>query len=289
MKAVYAIAGISKQAFYQNKKHLEKEETYVEHLFMKADEIRAVHPKIGVRKMYDMILPEKIGRDKFENILLNSGYRVIYPRNYVRTTYSVKCYQYKNHIKGIELTDVNQVWQSDITYLWTGNKFYYLVFIIDVYSRRIVGYNASTTLVTTANMNALKMAFKMRKKVKYKGLIHHSDRGSQYASNAYTSLLESKECTISMCDAAYENAYAERINGIIKNEYMSNWTFNNLSDVEKGLKIAVEAYNNSRPHKSHDNKYSPASFEEYVLTLNAEKRPKVKLYTEGQKQEVNHE
>jgi transposase InsO family protein len=289
MKAVYAIAGLSKQAFHQNKKHIEKEDVYVEHLCMQADEIRAIHPKIGVRKMYDMVLPEKIGRDKFEKILLNSGYRVYYPRNYVRTTYSVKCYQYTNHIKGIELTDVNQIWQSDITYFWTGNRFYYLVFIIDVYSRRIIGYNASTTLATTANLNALKMAFKMRKKVKYKGLIHHSDRGSQYASNVYTSLLESKECTISMCDAAYENAYAERVNGIIKNEYMSNWTFNNLSDVEKGLRRAVEAYNNSRPHQSHGNKYSPTSFEEYVLTLKAEKRPKVKLYTEGQKQEVNHE
>lgn len=289
MKALYTIAGLSKQAVHQEKKQYKQASDSNEYLFMKADEIRSVHPKIGARKMYRMILPEDIGRDKFESILLKNGYRVKYPKNFIRTTYSVKCYQFTNHIKGIELTGVNQIWQSDITYFWAGNRFYYLVFIIDVYSRRIVGYQASTSLATIANLKALKMAFRTRGADKYQGLIHHSDRGSQYASNAYTSLLDSKECTISMCDAAYENAYAERVNGIIKNEYMSNWIFNNLSDVKKGLKRAVGAYNNSRPHQSHGNKYSPASFEEYVLTLKAEKRPKVKLYTEGQKQEVNYE
>ena len=122
-----------------------------------------------------------------------------------------------------------------------------------------------------------------------KGLIHHSDRGSQYASNAYTKLLESKKCIISMCDSAYENAYAERVNGIIKNEYMANWSCSNLSDIEKWLKRAVDAYNTSRPHNNLLNKLAPISFEKYILSLSAEKRQKVTIYTEGQKQEVNHE
>jgi len=289
MKDVYILANLSKQAFHQYQRSNEKDSVYYELLFLKADEIRAIHPKIGVRKMYDMIAPNEIGRDKFEDILLKNGYRVYYPKNYIRTTYSVKCHQYKNLIKGIELTGINQVWQSDITYFWTRNRFYYLVFIIDVYSRRIVGYKASTTLETIANLSALHMAFGIRNKKELKGLIHHSDRGSQYASNDYTALLESKSCTISMCDAAFENAYAERVNGIIKNEYLANWTFTNLKDVEKGLKKAVYAYNTSRPHKNLKNKLAPISYEKYVLSLSAEKRPKVKLYTEGQKQEVNHE
>lgn len=289
MKDVYTIAGMSKQAYYQHQTHQGKESAYYELLFLKADEVRAVHPKLGVRKMYELVLPLGIGRDRFEALMLNNGYRVCFPPNYIRTTYSVKCYQYTNLIKGIELTGINQVWQSDITYFLVGNKFYYLVFIIDVYSRRIVGYKASTTLEATANISALQMAFDLRGQKTYHGLIHHSDRGSQYASNAYTSLLALKKCNVSMCDAAYENAYAERVNGIIKNEYLTSWSYNNLADVERGIKRAVYAYNYGRPHLNLKNKLSPVNFENYILSLSAEKRPMVKLYTEGQKQEVNYE
>ena len=289
MKAIYDLAGISKQGHHKQKQK-ENKDVYYELLFLKADAIREIHPKIGVRKMYDLIVPDDIGRDKFEFLLLNNGYRVLYPQNYIRTTYSVKCYQYTNLIKGIKLTGVNQVWQSDITYFLVGKIFYYLVFIIDVYSRRIIGYTASSTMETTANIIALKMAFNLRGQQSYPGLIHHSDRGSQYASTDYTSLLMLNKCSISMCDAAYENAYAERVNGIIKNEYLKSWHFNNLNDLEQGLKRAVYAYNYGRPHSNLVNKLSPVSFEKYVLSLSAEKRPMVKLYTEGQKkQEVKYE
>jgi len=289
MKNVYTIAGLSKQAFFQYKERKQKDAIYYELLLIKADEIRMVHPKMGARKMYEMLIPEHIGRDKFESLLLQNGYRVCYSPNYIRTTYSVKCYQYINLIKGIELTGVNHVWQSDITYIWVSNKFYYLVFIIDVYSRRIIGYNASNSLEATSNIKALEMAFCKRGREKYKGLIHHSDRGSQYASDAYTNLLKLKGCEISMCDVAYENAYAERVNGIIKNEYLRCKNITNFCALEKELDCAVNAYNYGRPHLSLVNKLSPANFEKYVLSLNAEERPKVKLYTDGQKQEVNHE
>lgn len=289
MKHVYTIAGLSKQAFFQHKERKERDEIYFELLFIKVDEIRTVHPRIGARKIYEMLMPEYIGRDNFESLLLENGYRVHYPPNYMRTTYSVKCFQYKNLIKGIELTGVNHVWQSDITYIWVGNRFYYLVFIIDIYSRRIIGHNASISLEAASNIKALKMAFRKRGKKTYNGLIHHSDRGSQYASNTYTSLLKLKGCEISMCDSAYENAYAERVNGIIKNEYLRCKNITNFSDLEKELDQAVNAYNLGRPHLSLTKKLSPVNFENYVLSLNAEERPKVKLYTDGQKQEVNHE
>lgn len=289
MKYVYTIAGLSKQAFFQYEERKQKDVVYNELLFIKADEIRRVHPKMGARKMYELLKPEYIGRDKFESLLLQNGYRVSYPPNYIRTTYSVRCFQYINMIKGIELTGVNRVWQSDITYIWVTNKFYYLVFIIDVYSRRIIGHNASNSLEATSNIKALEMAFSKRGRKKYKGLIHHSDRGSQYASDAYTNLLKLKDCEISMCDVAYENAYAERINGIIKNEYLRCKNITSFSALEKELDRAVNAYNYGRPHLSLVNKLSPVNFEKYVLTLNAEERPKVKLYTDGQKQEANHE
>jgi len=283
MKSIYNIAGISKQAFHQYQQQTMKQEVRNELLFMKVDAVREVHPKMGIRKIYHLLAPQEIGRDKFEWLMLNNGYRVCYAPNYIRTTYSVKCHQYSNLIKGIELTGVNQVWQSDITYFLIEGKFYYLVFIIDVYSRRIIGYKASNTLETKANIEALQMAFDLRGQDAYPGLIHHSDKGSQYASNAYTSLLTSNQCSISMCNFAFENAYAERVNGIIKNEYLKAWHFSNLTDLQAGLKRAVYAYNYGRPHDSLENKFAPVSFENYVLSLSAEKRPMVKLYTEGQK------
>jgi len=288
MSLILKIAGISKQAYWQYKLKQLENKINADDILLKAEAIREEHPKIGIRKLYCMLQPSYIGRDKFETILINNGFRVKYPRNYIRTTYSSKCYQYTNLIKGIELTDVNQVWNSDITYFWARDKFYYLIFIQDTYSRKIVGYQGSNNMRVEANIKALKMAFKTRCNKNLRGLIHHSDMGTQYASNLYTELLNNQNCLISMCKTAYENPYAERLNGIIKNEYLKSRQINNLRDLTKELDRAVYSYNNSRPHLSLINKLSPVTFENYILSLPAEKRPRFKLYTDGQKQEVNN-
>ena len=147
------------------------------------------------------------------------GYRVQTKKNYQRTTVPVHS-KYKNLIQGMMVQDRNIVWQTDITYFLIGDQYYYLVFIIDVYTKVILGYQASDHLRAEANLAALRMAIN-NSNGSLDWLIHHSDKGGQYIDKNYISLLERYGISISMGASARDNAYAERINGTIKNEYLN--------------------------------------------------------------------
>lgn len=242
--------------------------------------IRTDHPRMGCRKLHYIIKPEGIGRDRFEKWALAHGYRVTFPRNLKRTTYSQKELHYPNLIKGLVIQDINRVWQTDITYIYINGRFYYLTFIIDVYSQLIVGYKASKNLFSHANIDCLEMALKNRGISKYDQLIHHSDKGSQYIATAYRKLLHDHNIKISMCDAGWENAYAERINGIIKNEYLLPKQIKSFKQLKKELKKSVQLYNGIRPNGAL-NKKTPKEFEDNILTLATPNKPTVTLYTEG--------
>lgn len=244
----------------------------------KAEELREDHPEMGCRKMALMIKQQGFGRDKTEALLLGAGFRVIYPPNYIKTTHSVRFRQFGNLIEGIVLTSINKVVQTDITYLWVKDRFYYLVFIIDVYSKFITGYHASCGLEAEANIEALRMMIKLRGKENIKGLIHHSDRGSQYHCKEYLRILKEQGIKVSMCNQAWENAYSERINRTIKNEYLRHRKIDCLKTLRKELERTINLYNNNRPHWSHLKQMTPASFEEYVNKLPKAKRPKVVIY-----------
>ena len=183
------------------------------------------------------------------------GFRVKRNKNYVRTTYSV-ANQYSNLIKGLIINQPSQVWQSDITYIRLGERFYYAVFIIDVYTKKIVGYHISDNMRATANVEALKMALKKHPPPK----IHHSDRGGQYINKDYLKVLEGYNSKISMAVTSQDNAYAERINRTIKEEYLSYWNPRNFEELKKQLIKAVKHYNQNR---LHDNlgRMTPDSFE----------------------------
>ena len=148
------------------------------------------------------------------------------------------------------------IWQSDITYIRVGDKFYYVVFIIDVYTKKIVGYQVSDHMRAIANVKALQMALKSNKASK----IHHSDRGSQYIYKCYTSLLKSNGCSISMAKTAQDNAYAELINRTIKNDYIEHWEPKSFEQLKRMVKKAVSQYNIVRPH-NHIGRISPVEFE----------------------------
>ena len=179
MKQVLEVAGVSKQALHKHNLK-QKEVSLIENAAIEAaDLIREEHPMMGCRTLYQVAKPACLGRYRFEELLLEKGYRVRYKPNFIRTTYSCGSY-FPNLIEGLELTNVNQVWQSDITYFHLNGRFYYLTFIIDVYSRKIVGFAASRSLHAQANIAALKMALKARKGAGLGQLIHHSDRGGQY-------------------------------------------------------------------------------------------------------------
>lgn len=279
LNTLYDVVGISKQAVHQYRKRGSSIEFKVEQIMIQADNLRKEHGGCGVRKMYGTLQPDFIGRDKFEKLMMQNGYRVKRPKNYTKTTIPAH-YKYPNLIEGSIVNQINQVWQSDITYILVNGQFYYIVFIIDVYSRRIVGYQASDHMRSEANVMALRKAFQLRSSDDLTNLIHHSDRGSQYISKDYTSLLENKDIKISMGLKATDNAYAERLNGIIKNEYLKYKDMGSLNDLKRELKKAVKHYNEKRTHINLD-KVNPVDYEQKMVNLDDQKRPMVTIYTEG--------
>jgi putative transposase len=277
MKDVYEVAGITKQALHQHRIRELQKGTEVNKFFEQADKIRQEHPGAGCRKMALDLRIRGWGRDKTEQLLLQNGYRVHYRPNYRRTTYAQHHLVYPNLIEGLELNDINQVIQSDITYFRVKEKFYYLVFMIDVYSRRIAGYAVSKTLEAEGNIKALRMVVETRKSCSLNKMIHHSDRGGQYIDKEYRKILKDNEIKISMCDQAWENAYTERINRTIKEEYLDHWDIKDYKALKRSVAKAVKHYNHKRRHQSLEWR-SPMEFEAHVEKLTDHQKPKMKIY-----------
>jgi transposase InsO family protein len=278
MKAVYEVGGISKQALHQHRVRLLGKHCRIKQFFEQADANRREHPGVGCRKMAMGMVCRGWGRDRIEELLLSNGYRICYPPNYTRTTRSQHELYFPNLIEGLELNDINQVVQTDITYYRVGSKFYYVVMIIDVYSRRIVGHAVSKTLEAEGNIKALIRMLRTRKGDSIKTMIHHSDRGSQYIDKEYLRVLKKHEVQISMCKEAWENAYSERINRTIKEEYLDGWQIRDYATLSRLLNKAVKHYNHKRRHQSL-HWQTPVEFEKNVENLDPNQRPKLKLYS----------
>lgn len=250
--------GISRQAYYKrhhkvyanNRQNLQALHLVSQH--------RKEQGRIGTRKLYLMIKPElnaidiKMGRDKLFTILRDNKMLVKKKKNFHKTTDSNHHFRkHPNLIKGMRVTKPEQVWVSDITYIKTEAGHEYLSLVTDMYSKRIMGYHLSDSLKTEGTLQALKMAIKSRK---YPGrkLIHHSDRGFQYCSDAYTNMVEANGIKISMTQSydPYENAVAERVNGILKDEFEIGDGFVNHLQAVKEIKRSIETYNSKRLHTS---------------------------------------
>jgi putative transposase len=276
MIALYSIAGISRQAHFKALKRIEQQQASAQALLVDVEHIRHVHPRLGARKLYKMLLPPGMGRDRFEKLLLEHGYRLNPVRNYHRTTYSQRSRIYPNLISGLTITRPQQLWVTDITHFRIKERFYYITLIMDVYTRMVVGHSVSANMQAESNINALKRAFKGKEKELLKGLIHHSDRGSQYIDLEYRELLDTHGIRISMGNRAWENAHAERINGIIKNEYLHHFKINNYEDLIKQTNKTVKLYNERRPHGSLPLMSTPiqmvlqasSSFQDYSVKIN---------------------
>jgi putative transposase len=278
MNAVYQVGGVSKQAVHRYNRSQDNWTDSVNELQVQVDEVRRIHPGCGLEKLYDTLKPSWLGRDKFISTFMDLGYRVKKKPNFIRTTIPT-VWRYPNLIAGLLILDKNRVWQTDITYIDVAGRFYYLIFIIDIYTKVIRGYQASDHMRADANLNALDMALREAKHVN--GLIHHSDRGSQFVDNRYRNVLRTNGIHMSMGLVAQDNAYAERINGTIKNEYLKYKTINSLTELNKELRKAVNHYNEKRIHKHLPGKQSPRQFEKQLLDLGTQNRPKVIVYTEG--------
>jgi transposase InsO family protein len=282
MKGLSEVAGLSRQSYYQHRKRSAKTAMQDAVVLQMAHHVRADHPGMGCRKMHKLLRPA-MGRDRFERLLLENGFRVKRVKNYQRTTYPSRVY-FDNLIEGMLVKNINQLWQSDITYIKQGDRFYYLTFIIDVYSRRILGAQVSKHLMAIANVEALRQAIRLRGRSSFKGLIHHSDRGCQYMSKEYVAMLKRYNIQPSMCLSAWQNAFAERINGVIKNEYLLPWNSSNFEELKINLRKAVRLYNQHRPHWNLINAMSPIECEQ-ALKHNSLVQQPIKIYTS--KIEVN--
>jgi putative transposase len=218
---------------------------------------RALQPRLGGRKLLKILTPRLkslgiwVGRDRFFKVLKRQGLLVEKLPPSPRTTNSYHNLPvFLNMVKGMDLTAPNQVWASDITYIRIENEFMYLSLITDMYSRKIVGYHLGKSLDTEETLKALKMA--LRDKPKDAKPIHHSDRGCQYCSHLYVKELERNGMAASMTekDHCSENALAERVNGILKQEYGLSYEFKNAIHTRQAVKQAVRLYNTKRPHCS---------------------------------------
>lgn len=247
----------SRQAYYQKKRRLFTAQMKEHLLLNEIRRIRQKQPRIGGRKLYRELksfmlsIGLHIGRDRFFDFLRACGLLIERRRKYVHTTDSRHHFRtYKNLIKDIDIKTPNQVYVADITYIRTLQGFCYLSLITDACSRKIVGYNVSRSLGIEGSLEALKMALGQSDNLE--GLIHHSDRGVQYCSYEYTKVLRNNKIQISMTEQnhVYENALAERVNGILKDEFLLGETLQSFKVARKMVKQAVDIYNNERPHLS---------------------------------------
>lgn len=220
--------------------------------------LRREMPRIGTRKLYYLLkesfLQEgiSIGRDRLFNFLREEGMLIIKKRKYTKTTDSKHWMRkYPNRTKGIKLKRPEQLWVADITYLNFGDGYRYLHLVTDAYSKQIMGYDVSENLSANNTLRALKIALGNRC---YRDtLIHHSDRGLQYCSAGYVKKLNEHDIIISMTEngSPYDNAIAERVNGILKDEFGLDEVFNDPQQLELQVKQSIESYNFRRPHESN--------------------------------------
>jgi putative transposase len=250
--------GVTRQAYYQ---HFWQQDTIsIEHelVIKEVIRIRQNHRHMGGRKLYEQTFPFmlehqiKMGRDALFDLLSANHLLVRRRKRRIVTTQSFHWLRkYPNLIKGYVPTAPNQLWVSDITYWKIATGYVYISFITDAYSHKIVGYHVADTLEAVESIQALKMALDSLKE-KPCNLIHHSDRGIQYCSSDYVELLQQHQIQISMTENGdpLENAIAERVNGIIKDEYLNDYTVYSLAESKELLSCVVNLYNEERPHMS---------------------------------------
>ena len=249
--------GIDRQVYYRKIKRRIIKQDKAALVVRMVLEIRTQMPRIGSKKLYYLLKQDlkilKTGRDKFIDILRANHLLVIPKRSYHITTNSHHRFRkYKNQLLDLQINKPEQVWVSDITYIGKREKPCYLSLITDAYSKKIVGYNVSDNLNTESSLVALRLALKQRKN-KETPLIHHSDRGLQYCANEYQKLLNKNQIQPSMTQNSdpYENAVAERINGILKQEFYIDKYNKDLPIMKQIIKETVEIYNEKRPHLSN--------------------------------------
>ena len=253
--AICALFGKTRQAYYQRLGYGYKERAEEDIILEIIADIRRDMGRIGGRKLWhaiNVMYPGMVSRDRLFDILDRHHLKVHRRIRTVRTTWSASwLHRFPNLVKEVVLTAANQVWVSDITYIETEKGFVYLHLVTDAYSKKIMGWCLSPSLHAEATVSALRMAMR-NAGCGLTGLIHHSDRGCQYCCEKYVKLLQDNGVKISMTQGGdpRDNAIAERVNGILKTEWLNYERFEGFTDAQRRIAQVIEIYNTRRPHLS---------------------------------------
>lgn len=251
MSDIHTWLGLTRQAHYQHQKRQKQKAEKEDKTLTQVRLIRQKHPKMGTRKLHSELALKgfQVGRDTLF-ALLAKHHMLIEPPRGPRTTFSGRI-RYPNLLEGVKVTQPDQVWVTDITYIRSEEGFLYLALITDLFSRKIVGYDLSKSLSADGAIRALQMALAQTKR-SLKGLIHHSDHGIQYTCHDYQDILAQHHihCSMGEVGNCYDNAVAERVNGILKIEYLLDTLFISLAQCQKAVRQTVWLYNYERPHYS---------------------------------------
>lgn len=251
------LSGISRQAFYAEKKERERAVIDEEKVLEEVNKVRTSHPRMGVRKLmlkirvHLLAVGIEIGRDRLFNLLRDKNLLIKAKGRWICTTNSDHALPvFRNQLKDLTETAPHQVWVADITYVSVGKGHWYLSLVMDRCSRTIVGWNLADNLQSAESVKALEMAISQLPRNRYP--IHHSDRGSQYCCKEYVEVLNRRNLPVSMTEEnhCYENAHAERINRTLKDEYNINAQFRTPAQALIAVRQAIDLYNNQRPHNS---------------------------------------
>jgi len=249
--------GMSRQSFYKARRQRKRRDVDADLVEQLVRAERAVQPRLGGRKLHHLCKQAmaaadvRLGRDRFFEVLADRDLLLAPLPKRPRTTDSRHCLPvFTNLVKDLGLERPNQAWAGDITYVRTEEGFLYVSLLTDLYSRKIVGFHAGDTLETEGCLKSLEMA--LDQLPAGQAVFHHSDRGCQYCSHLYVEKAQGRGLTISMTEEnhCYENATAERVNGILKQEYWLGSCFRTKAQALAAVAEAVRLYNTRRPHQA---------------------------------------
>jgi len=285
MGALYQAAGISRQAFHSWLQPLKLQllRTPEDKVIEMAQDIRKHHlPGSSSREVYFYIRNKHKkynlmlfgwGKHTFDALCLNNRLRIEY-KNFVPKTTIRGSSMFPNRIEGMKISGINQVWVSDICYIFgsNGKLVGYATSLIDLYSRRLLGLSFSKTMhAAVTSQEVLRLALKERSRTTLKGMIVHSDGGKQYIESMFVNTLRRKGIESSMAKSCYENAFAEAFNDILKNHMLSDMNINSFPQLKKQERFIKNCYNRNRPHNSIQ-RMTPVEFEQHVLKLQPSQR-----------------
>jgi putative transposase len=288
IQGLCAVLGMSRQNYYKVRKSRQCKALKEDIILAEVRQERQLQSRLGGRKLLCRLAGPlaqvgiNLGRDRFFGLLRREGLLVKRRRRRAQTTDSRHGFKvYRNRLKGRILTGPHQAWVSDITYLRTEEGFMYLSLVTDGWSRMIVGYDSSDSLEARGVMRATRQALAQLPAGRHP--LHHSDRGSQYCCREQVKLLQRHQITISMTEEnhCYENGMAERVNGILKDEYGLEACFKSKVEALAAVREAVRLYNECRPHQNLGYDYPAAAHGRGVIVGVAPVHPVAKHRRRG--------